>query len=83
MHFRKLLLQQWYLKTFLTLLDAIQPGDIIYINGAYTSLFKGNMILYEGKKGVKMKIGEFYFNFSEEKNVSLADWSEYLHQKSK
>ena len=60
-------------------IDDIKSGDILYINGAYTSLFKGKMILYEGKRGMKMKIGEYYFNFSESVNYSDQDWEEYLN----
>jgi hypothetical protein len=55
----------------------MSPGDILYINGAYTNLFKGQLILYEGKGGVVFKIGEYFFNFTEEPNISLLDWSEY------
>jgi len=35
------------------------------------------MILYEGKKGIIVKIGEFFFNFVEEPNVTCLDWSSY------
>ena len=76
--------------------EMIKSGDILYINGAYTSLFKNQMILYEGslfilssiiirnigKKGIILKIGEFFFNFCEEPNVSLLDWSSYQNQSS-
>ena len=30
-----------------------------------------------GKGGVVFKIGEFFFNFVEEPNISNMDWSEY------
>lgn len=30
-----------------------------------------------GKGGVVFKIGEFFFNFTEEPNISNMDWSEY------
>lgn len=28
--------------------ELLSPGDIIYVNGAYSTLFKDQMILYEG-----------------------------------
>ena len=33
-----------------------------------------------GKKGIIVKIGEFFFNFVEEPNVSVSDWSTYNTQ---
>ena len=61
------------------MLDEVNSGDILYINGAYTSLFKNKMILYEGKRGIKMKIGEYFFNFSEQVNYSEQDWSDFVN----
>jgi len=43
----------------------VQSGDIIYMEGAYVSLFKGNMILYTGKKASIYKIGRFFMPFKE------------------
>lgn len=63
--------------------DDIKSGDIIYINGAYTSLFKNKMILYEGKRGIKMKIGEYFFGFSETVNYSEQDWEDYVDKNRK
>ena len=58
--------------------------DIIYINGAYVSLYLGELILYEGilinkgKIGLIKKIGEFYFIYDERENISTKEeWKKY------
>jgi ssDNA-binding replication factor A large subunit len=54
--------------------DILLPGDVLYINGAYTSMFQNEMILYESKQGKIHKIDEFFFLFNEKPNVSQGDW---------
>ena len=50
----------------------IKEGDVLYITGAYSSLFNNHIVLYQPKIGyghVK-KIGEFFFQFSLKPNIS-------------
>ena len=69
------------LKIILNIADDVKSGDILYINGAYTSLFKNKMILYEGKRGMKLKIGEYFFNFSEAINYSEQNFEEFINER--
>ena len=43
----------------------MRAGDIVYMDGAYTTIFDGHMILYLGKKGTIYKIGRFFMSFKE------------------
>ena len=59
----------------------MRPGDVFYLNGAYATLFKGNLILYEGfkliikgKQNIFRKINEFFFLYNDQINVSLKEW---------
>jgi len=66
------------IKKFIKLLykgEVLSPGDVIYITGAYCTLFKDQMILYEGKQSILLKIGEYFFDFSREPNFSLQTWN--------
>ena len=45
--------------------ESFKPGDIIYMNGAYTSLYKGMLVLYQGKKGMVHRLRDFFFLFDE------------------
>ena len=50
----------------------IKEGDVLYITGAYSSLFNNRIVLYQPKVGyghVK-KIDEFFFLFSLKPNIS-------------
>ena len=50
----------------------IKEGDILYITGAYSSLFENQIVLYQPKIGYGhvTKIGEFFFSFSLKPNIS-------------
>ena len=61
----------------------INDGDICLIKNGYASLFKNNLILYASNisiiiartgTGQVVKIDEFFFNFSEQPNMSLVPW---------
>ena len=43
----------------------IKPGDIIYMNAAYASPYKGMLILYQGRKGKVHRVGEYFYKFDE------------------
>ena len=42
-----------------------KSGDIVYMEGAYASLYQGNMVLYTGKKASIYRIGKFFMSFKE------------------
>ena len=50
----------------------IKEGDILFITGAYSSLFDNHIVLYQPKigHGHVTKIGEFFFTFSLKPNIS-------------
>lgn len=62
----------------------LKEGDIIFLKGAYTSLFKDNMILYAAKPGYGklFKIGEFFMLFKEMPNMSLYAWKKERSEKT-
>ena len=60
--------------------EYLQIGDIVYANGVYSTIFKDQQILYQGKFGLMLRLGEFFFEYQEQPNVSLMDVSEYLKQ---
>ena len=41
----------------------MKPGDIVYLSGAYTSIFKDHMVLYQSAKGGAYRLREFYYVF--------------------
>ena len=45
--------------------ESLKPGEIIYMNGAYTSLYKDMLVLYQGKKGMVYRLRDFFFSFDE------------------
>ena len=53
----------------------LRAGDIIYLSGAYSALFKDTTLtLYSGRKSRMLKIGEFFMDFSETPNMSEMLW---------
>ena len=50
--------------------EKLEPGNILYLDGAYTTLYKGRQMLYNGKKGLLLRMREFFFLFSESPNKS-------------
>ena len=61
-----------YCNFFDNVSEYIKDGDVLYITGAYSSLFNGQIILYQPKNGYGFvkKIYEFFFLFSLEPNIS-------------
>jgi hypothetical protein len=39
----------------------LKPGDIVYLSGAYTSLFKDHMVLYQSAKGGVYRLRDFFY----------------------
>lgn len=62
----------------------LKEGDIIFLKGAYTSLFKDNMILYTAKPGFGklIKLGEFFMQFNDSLNLSLFSWKKEKSEKT-
>ena len=50
----------------------IKEGDILYVTGAFSSLFEDHIVLYQPKIGYGhvTKTGEFFFTFSLKPNIS-------------
>ena len=50
----------------------IKEGDVLYITGAYSTLYNKHIVLYQPKIGYGFvtKIGEFFFPFSLKPNIS-------------
>ena len=59
--------------------DKIQEGDILYITGAYASLFKHHLVLYNAKPGFGqvIKFDEFFMSFSKTPNLSEKLYDEF------
>jgi len=59
--------------------DKIQEGDILYITGAYASLFKHHLVLYNAKPGFGQvgKMDEFFMSFSKTPNLSEKEYENY------
>ena len=52
--------------------DIVQEGDILFLSGAYASIFKQHLILYTAKFGLGkiIKLNEFFMTFSKIPNLS-------------
>ena len=52
--------------------DIVQEGDILFLSGAYASIFKQHLILYTAKYGLGkiIKLNEFFMIFSKIPNLS-------------
>lgn len=48
----------------------LEIGDIIFIDCAYSTLFKGKLRVYNSELTVPKRIGEFCFNFKYAPNMS-------------
>ena len=61
-----------YCNFFDNVSNFIKEGDILFITGAYSSLFEDQIVLYQPKIGYGhvTKIGEFFFPFSLKPNIS-------------
>lgn len=55
----------------------LKPGDIVYIQAGYSSIFKENLILYTPKKqnGLCIKVSEYYMAFKRKPNLSDDLWT--------
>ncbi len=52
--------------------DIVQEGDILFLSGAYATIFKQHLILYTAKYGLGriIKLNEFFMTFSKKPNLS-------------
>jgi ssDNA-binding replication factor A large subunit len=48
----------------------IQEGDVLYVSGAYTSLYKDNLLIYQGSGSIVRRTGRWYLKFSLANNIS-------------
>ena len=52
--------------------EYIREGDVLYITGAYSTLFNNSVVLYQPKPGYGFvtKTSEFFFQFALKPNIS-------------
>lgn len=50
---------------------ALQEGDILYMSGVYTTMFKDMLLLYEGSMSIIKRIGRWYMKFDLRQNMSI------------
>ena len=63
--------------------ECIKPGDIIYLAGAYTSIYKDHMVLYQSAKGGVYRLQEFFMVFANSgPNMSEPSYTRHIDQKS-
>lgn len=64
--------------------DRLAEGDIVYIKGAYASLFKNNLVLYTPKPGLgqMLKIGEYFMTYVDFPNMSEIPWKKERDEKT-
>jgi hypothetical protein len=64
--------------------STISEGDILFLKGAYATIYNTNLILYSSKPGFGkvLKIGEFFMHFSPTPNISLIDWKKEKDDKT-
>ena len=48
----------------------ISEGDILYLNGVYSSKFKEMVLLYEGDHSMIKRIGRYFMKFDTTRNLS-------------
>ena len=61
----------------------LRPGDIVYLSGAYTSLFKDHMVLYQSAKGGVYRLRDFFFVYDPAgPNMSEPQYSVEVDQKT-
>ena len=41
--------------------QALKSGDIVFLLGAYTSVYKDRMVLYQSQRGGLYRLRDFYF----------------------
>lgn len=54
----------------------LQPGDIVTLYYGHCSVWKGNLVLYAGRKGILTRTGKFNMIFNDKRNISLDEWEE-------
>ena len=52
----------------------LAEGDILYISGAYTSLYKESLLIYQGSCSIVRRVGRWYAKFNLGNNISLAQF---------
>ena len=52
--------------------ENIRDGDVLYLTGAYCSLHKNHIVLYQARQGygIVYKVNEFFFPFALKPNIS-------------
>jgi hypothetical protein len=48
----------------------LEEGDMLYVNGVYTSFYKDMLIIYQGSCSIIRRIGRWYMKFNLTNNIS-------------
>lgn len=64
--------------------ENLKPGDIVYIMGGYTGLFKDRMVLYQSQKGGIYRLRDFFFVYKNDgPNMSDPEWNREIDAQGK
>lgn len=64
--------------------ESLKLGDIVYLMGAYTSVYKDRMVLYQSQKGGVYRLRDFFFVFNNTgPNMSEHEWIREIDNKGR
>lgn len=49
---------------------SVEESQVLYINNAYTMVYKNQLVLVEGKQGMVLQIGQLFFLYDDTLNMS-------------
>lgn len=59
-----------YMNFFNDVGKTLEEGDILYVNGVYSSFYKEMLIVYQGSCSIIRRIGRWYMKFNLTNNIS-------------
>lgn len=59
-----------YMNFFNDVGKTLEEGDILYVNGVYSSFYKEMLIIYQGSCSIIRRIGKWYMKFNLINNIS-------------
>ncbi len=59
-----------YMNFFNDVGKTLEEGDILYVNGVYSSFYKEMLIIYQGSCSIIRRIGKWYMKFNLTNNIS-------------
>ena len=67
--------------------EALKPGDIVFLIGAYTNIYNSKMVLYQSAKGGVYRLRDFFYvfdaSFKATPNLSDNEWSREVDGRGK